>query len=209
MINMQIDVITGINMLGIMAFAFSGAMKAIREELDLLGIFALGIVYALGGGVLRDVLMNKIPYAFSANVEMFFAALGVVAASLVYKIVRKDISSCYYILIPDALGLAAFTMAGAVAAHQAGVAGMGLIFLAAITAVGGGIIGDLLLGKIPSVLKDDCYATCSLIGALSFYIVLWLGVNLPFTSLVSSGITFFVRLLAIQRQWSLPKLTTE
>lgn len=206
---MQIEVITGINLLGIMAFAFSGAMKAIREELDLLGIFALGTVYALGGGVLRDVLINKIPYAFSANIEMFFTALSVVAASLVYKTRRKDIPSCYYIMIPDALGLAAFTMAGAVAAHQAGVTGMGIIFLSAITAVGGGIIGDLLLGKIPSVLKDDCYATCSIIGALCFYLSLWLGADLAVASLLSSGITFAVRLVAIQRQWSLPKLAAE
>ena len=204
---MQFDVVANINILGIMAFAFAGAMKAIRERLDLLGIFVLGIVYALGGGVIRDVLINKIPYAFSANLEVTFAALSVVASSAIYKTLRKDISNCYYILIPDALGLAAFTVTGAVTAYQAGISGLGLIFLSVVTAVGGGVIGDLLLGRIPAVLKDDCYATCAIAGALCFYIAILLSVDLATTSLLSSGITFSVRLLAIQGRWSLPKLT--
>lgn len=204
---MNFEIVAAINILGIMAFAFAGAMKAIREKLDLLGIIVLGLVYALGGGVIRDALIHRIPYAFSANLDVAFAVLGVVAACVVHKLLRKDILNCYYIMIPDALGLAAFTMTGAVTAHQAGISGIGLIFLAAITAVGGGVMGDLLLGKIPSVLKDDCYATCSIAGGFCFYMALLIGSDLATVSLLSCMITFFIRMLAIQGRWSLPKLT--
>ncbi|MDU2064351.1 MAG: TRIC cation channel family protein [Sporomusaceae bacterium] len=203
----HIDLAISMNLLGIIAFAFAGAMKAIQEHLDLLGILILGIVYALGGGVVRDILINRIPYAFSANVDVAVAALGVIMAGVVYRLLKRDISNRSYILIPDALGLAAFTTAGAVTAHQTGISGIGLIFLAAITAVGGGVIGDLLLGKIPAVLKNDCYATCSILGGLCFYLATMWNVDLGITSLVSSSITFLIRLLAIRGQWSLPKLT--
>lgn len=206
-IPMSIDIISISNIIGIIAFAFSGAMKAIRSQLDLLGILALGIVYALGGGVLRDVLIQRIPYVFSANRDVAIAILGVIVAITIYRLKRQDVSNRYYIIVPDALGLAAFTIAGAVTADQATIPGIGLIFLAVVTAVGGGIIGDLLMGRIPAVLQRDCYATCSIVGAICFYIALRLGVNLGVASLLGGGITFLIRLLAIQGRWHLPKLS--
>ena len=203
---MQFDVVMLINMLGLMAFAFVGAMKAIREQMDLLGILVLGIVTAFGGGIIRDVIINKIPYAFSAVFDVSVATLGVLAAGLIYKALEKDLSGSYYILMLDALGLAAFTATGALTAYNAGVTGFGLVFLAAVTAVGGGAVGDLLLGRVPSILKDDCYATCSLVGGAVFYFAALLGADMVKSSLLCSAVTLLIRTLAIHGRWNLPKL---
>lgn len=202
---MQVDFLAIVNLIGVIAFAFSGAMKAIREQLDLLGILVLGIITALGGGIIRDLLINRIPYVFFAFVDVAVAVLGVAAACLIFRLLRKDLSNRYYIVIPDAFGLAAFTLTGALVAYHAGVTGFGQIILASVTAVGGGVIGDLLLGKVPSVLKDDCYATCAIAGGSCFYITLHLGADLSHSSMLCGGLTLLFRMLAIQCRWSLPK----
>lgn len=204
---MPMDVITMIDMLGLLAFAFVGAMKAIGEKLDLLGILVLGLVYALGGGIVRDMLLNRTPNAFSSATDVVVAVLGVIIAAAAYTSMKQDVSSRYYIMIPDALGLAAFTVTGAVIAYEAEASLLGLVFLSVVTAVGGGVIGDLLLGRIPSVLRSDCYATCAIIGAVGFGLAVRMSDNLTEISLLCIGVTFSLRLLAIQCRWALPKLT--
>ena len=204
---MSMDVITMIDMLGLLAFAFVGAMKAIGEKLDLLGILVLGLVYALGGGIVRDMLLNRTPNAFSSATDVVVAVLGVIIAAAAYTSMKQDVSSRYYIMIPDALGLAAFTVTGAVIAYEAEASLLGLVFLSVVTAVGGGVIGDLLLGRIPSVLRSDCYATCAIIGAVGFGLAVRMSGNLTEISLLCIGVTFSLRLLAIQCRWALPKLT--
>ena len=204
---MSMDVITMIDMLGLLAFAFVGAMKAIGEELDLLGVLVLGLVYALGGGIVRDVLLNRSPNVFSSATDVGVAALGVIIAATAYTRLKKDVSTRYYIMIPDALGLSAFTVTGAVIAYQAEASLWGLVFLSVVTAVGGGAIGDLLLGRIPSVLRTDCYATCAIIGAVSFGLGVRMVSDLTEISLLCIGVTFSLRMLAIQWRWALPKLT--
>ena len=204
---MSMDVITMIDMLGLLAFAFVGAMKAIGEELDLLGVLVLGLVYALGGGIVRDVLLNRSPNVFSSATDVGVAALGVIIAATAYTRLKKDVSTRYYIMIPDALGLSAFTVTGAVISYQAEASLWGLVFLSVVTAVGGGAIGDLLLGRIPSVLRTDCYATCAIIGAVSFGLGVRMVSDLTGISLLCIGVTFSLRMLAIQWRWALPKLT--
>lgn len=204
---MSMDVITMIDMLGLLAFAFVGAMKAIGEKLDLLGILVLGLVYALGGGIVRDVLLNRTPNAFSSVTDVGVAALGVIIAAVAYTRLKRDVSNRYYIMIPDALGLAAFTVTGAVISYQAETSLLGLVFLSVVTAVGGGAIGDLLLGRIPSVLRADCYATCAIIGSVGFGLAVRMSSNLTEISLLCIGVTFSLRVLAIQCRWALPKLT--
>ena len=126
---MPMDVITMIDMLGLLAFAFVGAMKAIGEKLDLLGILVLGLVYALGGGIVRDMLLNRTPNAFSSATDVVVAVLGVIIAAAAYTSMKQDVSSRYYIMIPDALGLAAFTVTGAVIAYEAEASLLGLVFM--------------------------------------------------------------------------------
>ncbi len=193
------------NIVGLLAFAVVGSLKAIREGLDLFGITVLGTMTALGGGITRDLLVNHIPTALKSVVDMSVALIGVWLAIVIYKIFKKDISNRFFILIPDAIGLAAFTTTGAIIAYNADVSFFGIIILATLTGIGGGVISDILLGKVPSVLRDDFYASCSIIGSIGFYITISSTNSLNTAAVVCSLIVLMVRILAILYKWNLPK----
>ncbi|GAB6077711.1 trimeric intracellular cation channel family protein [Hydrogenobaculum acidophilum] len=192
-----------INLLGIVAFSISGSLKAIKEGLDLLGITVLAITTALGGGILRDVIINTVPIAFKSKENMIFAILGLLIGISIYKF--EGIENSMLILIPDAIGLSAFSATGAMVAYNTNVNIFGIVILATLTGVGGGVISDILLGKIPSVLKDDFYASCSIIGAILFYITITISSNITFSAIACVISVFIVRILAIMLNWRLPR----
>lgn len=195
------------NIIGLIAFAITGSLKAIEEKLDLLGIVVLGTITALGGGITRDLLVNYIPNALKSISDMSFAIVGVWIALIIYKIFGVDIKNKYIIQIPDAIGLAAFTTTGAIIAYNVEVSFFGVIILATLTGVGGGIISDILLGKVPSVLRDDFYASCAIIGAVSFYIAILSGLSIGISGFICSVVVLMIRILAIIYKWSLPKFS--
>ncbi|WP_029522328.1 trimeric intracellular cation channel family protein [Persephonella sp. KM09-Lau-8] len=195
------------NMIGLVAFAVMGSFKALREGLDLFGITVLGVLTALGGGITRDLLVNKIPNALTSYSDFAFALIGVWLAIVLYRIFQKDISNRYFILIPDAIGLSAFTTTGAMIAYNADVSFFGIVILATLTGIGGGIISDILLGKIPVVLKDDFYASCAIIGAVAFYISVKSGLGLNSSAVICSLSVLMIRVLAILYKWKLPRFS--
>jgi len=197
------SVFSFINLVGIVAFSISGTLKAIKEDLDLLGITVLAITTALGGGILRDVIINTIPIAFKSKENMIFTILGLLIGVSLYKF--EGIESSMLILIPDAVGLSAFSTTGAMIAYKVGVNVFGIVILATLTGVGGGVISDILLGKIPSVLKDDFYASCSIIGAVIFYITTTVFKNITLAASFCVISVFSIRMLAIMLKWKLPK----
>nr|WP_297454144.1 trimeric intracellular cation channel family protein [Persephonella sp.] len=195
------------NMIGLIAFAVMGSFKALREGLDLFGITVLGVLTALGGGITRDLLVNNIPNALTSYSDFAFALIGVWLAIVLYRVFQKDISNRYFILIPDAIGLSAFTTTGAMIAYNADVSFFGIVILATLTGIGGGIISDALLGKIPVVLKDDFYASCAIIGAVAFYISVKSGLSLNSSAIICSLSVLMIRVLAILYKWKLPRFS--
>lgn len=153
------------NLIGIVIFSFAGALKGIREGLNMLGVATLGVVTSLGGGMLRDIIVGRMPNALVSYYDMSFALLGVFLSLILYEKLRKPLETQYTFLILDAIGISAFTATGALLAYKAGASFYGVILLATITGVGGGAIAHVLLRRIPWILKEDYYATCSIIGA--------------------------------------------
>lgn len=194
------------NDIGLLAFAVAGSYKAIDRKLDILGVAVLGFATALGGGITRDILANRSPAAFSGYNDISFAFAGIVAAILLYKVTKKDMSQTILIKMSDAVGLAAFTVTGAVVAYNADFNIAGIILLATSTAVGGGLISDVLTNKIPMVLAKDFYATCTIIGAVWFYILTVLGVNEDVNMYTTFFVVFALRAAAIVFNWHLPKV---
>ncbi len=192
---------------GTFAFAMSGAFKAIRKNLDLLGILVLGFATAMGGGVVRDALLHRTPVAFTTNLYALFSLLGC-ALACVWHFAAKNrvfLDEDRAFLLLDALGLAVFAVIGASAGASAGLKPWGVVFLAALTGAGGGAIRDLLVVEIPMVLHADFYATAALLGGLAF--VLLSGAGLPPSVVSALGFltTFLLRSAAIFLGWSLPK----
>ena len=187
---------------GTIAFAVLGAMAGIYKKLDVFGVVLLALATAVGGGIMRDVVIsNTPPMAFR---DPTYVIVGIGSAFLAMMLRGLCERFVFIIQVCDAIGLGSFTAAGA---NTAMVCGQGslitVIFLAVVTAVGGGVIRDVLIQQLSSVLYKEIYATASLAGAVVFYIVYQY-----FSAATAMYICFFVttglRLLALKYHWNLP-----
>ncbi|MCQ2437115.1 MAG: trimeric intracellular cation channel family protein [Clostridia bacterium] len=199
--------------IGTVAFAVSGAMCAIDRELDLFGVLLLGIITATGGGMLRDVILGATPpAAFIDPVYVLTAAIVSLLVFLVAYIRPERYSRTHETVdrridIFDAIGLGIFAVTGAEAAMAAGH-GDNLflcVFMGMNTAVGGGILRDILSMRVPMVLVKHVYALAAIIGALAFCLLVRC---LPpaLAMFLAAGVTFVIRRLAVRFNWNLPKV---
>lgn len=200
--------------IGTVAFSISGAIHAIGKKLDLLGVVVLGCLTALGGGVLRDILMGQIPpYAFSSFYYLIAATAAALAVFCVAWFFRKGYLAHLTLLeqvnnVFDAIGLGAFSVVGVQMALDGGY-GDNLffcVFLGVTTGCGGGILRDLMCAKVPGVLTKHIYALASAAGGVLY----WVLVRLHTVDLISVGCSIMaviaIRMLATVFRWSLPKL---
>jgi uncharacterized membrane protein YeiH len=194
------------NVVGLVAFAMVGSLKAADADLDLFGVTVLGVLTALGGGTMRDVLVGRTPASLQSVTEMSVAFVGVALAALLSRSIAGRLRDHPVVLFPDAIGLAAFAATGALVGSQAGLSPYGVVILATLTAVGGGSLADLLLTRVPVVLREDFYATPALFGGVVFWLVTQLGVVVDTAALVCAGFVFSVRMLALRYEWELPRV---
>lgn len=192
---------------GIIAFALSGFYAAARERLDLLGIFIAAFLTALGGGITRDAIADKMPYTFTHFLPTFLV-IGTVMAAVLLRLNKHDkLEQTKIFVISDTLGLVSFAISGSLVGIDAGFNVFGIIMLGLITAVGGSCLRDMLLNKIPFFLVGEFYATVAIIVSLAMYILS----EFDRMSLVSTAAVFVVgvtlRLVAYHKKWKLPKLS--
>lgn len=194
------------NVVGLVAFAMVGSLKAADADLDLFGVTVLGVLTALGGGTMRDVLVGRTPASLQSVGEMSVAFVGVGLAVVLTRVIPDRLRDHPAVLLPDAVGLAAFAATGALVGSQAGLSPYGVVILATLTAVGGGSLADLLLTRVPVVLREDFYATPALFGGVAFWLLLRLDVTGDTAALVCAGLVFSIRVLALRYEWELPRV---
>ena len=199
------------DMIGTIAFAISGALVGVARRMDIFGMAVLALATAIGGGIVRDVLLGYFPPNSLRNIVYVTVVISVtIIVFIIYnsryrKHAMGPRSRASY-LLADAVGLASFTVTGASAGFKLyPELPIFIVLLGTITAVGGGIIRDMLAQRIPSVLKEDVYALPSVIGGIVYYLMVisnWVGeaVYGSFT------VVLVIRLLAIKYNWSLPKV---
>jgi uncharacterized membrane protein YeiH len=194
------------NAVGLVAFAFSGAVTGLTEGLDLFGIVLLGAVTALGGGALRDVLVVQVPSMLGSPSYVGYALAGIALAVLARRR-SSGMLHRWYFLLSDAVGLASFTVSGCLvaSAHQCGV--IGHILLGLATAVGGGLLRDMLVGRISLILRREVYASCAIVGALVFKAFTGTPGMLTWASFAAMAVTFGMRMAAIAYDWQLPRFS--
>ncbi len=203
-----------LNIIGTVSFAVSGALVSVKARLDLFGVVFLGIVTAFGGGIMRDVLLGfDIPQIFTQSYLVLIALLISVAVFIVLYVNRKsllklDARISYFNNFFDAIGLGAFTVMGTETAFATGVYENMLlsVTLGFLTAVGGGIIRDVLANNAPFVLKKHVYALVSIFGAFVYYCMRVCGMPVTPASSVVIGLVFALRLFATKYEWTLPKI---
>jgi len=190
--------------IGIIAFAMSGFFVAVRNNLDLLGVLIATFLTALGGGIIRDITVNKVPFTFSHT----YPALIVIVVMLLLIIFkfhkRNSLENKPLFILSDSIGLVSFSISGALIALDAGFNLAGVIAMSFITAVGGGIARDVIINEVPFVLKTGFYGTVSILIALVLYLLHQQNL-MSFTVITALFVAALsLRLLAYYKKWSIP-----
>ncbi|URA09749.1 trimeric intracellular cation channel family protein [Thermospira aquatica] len=191
-----------LNIVGIVAFAVSGAMKGMKYSLDILGVVVLGILTALGGGMVRDVLLNQLPEALRHE-EVILYAIG--SSVVTYLLGRRVKNISQWVRYFDALGLALFTTVGAEKGMSASLGLLGVIIMGTSTGVVGGMLRDIFVGEIPSVLREEIYASFCIVGSGIYYLFRFLSFPNSWSIALVVGFIFVGRVLAIRYSWHLPR----
>lgn len=200
---MNPDLALALDVTGTIVFALSGALLAVRKDLDIVGIIVLSVAAGLGGGMVRDVLLGDTPPVALENELYLLIATGSGLLAFFFhpRLGRLNLS----IRLLDALGLGVFAVAGALKSLEAGLSPVPAVLLGVVTGVGGGVIRDLLGGEIPLILRRDVYALAALSGATACVVVAEMGY--PAGASAASGIciTFVLRALAMKFGWHAPR----
>ncbi|MEN4053588.1 MULTISPECIES: TRIC cation channel family protein [Sulfurimonas] len=190
--------------IGIIAFAMSGFFVAVRNHLDLLGVLIATFLTALGGGILRDITVDKIPFTFSHNYPAVIV-ISVMLLLIVFKFhKRNSLENKPLFILSDSIGLVSFSISGALIAIEANFNLTGVIAMGFITAVGGGIARDVIINEVPFVLKTGFYGTVSIFISISLYF-LHLQNAISFIAISTIFVlALTLRLLAYYKKWSIP-----
>ena len=199
-----------LNIFGLFVFAVSGALTALRNDLDLFGVALIGFVTGVGGGTIRDVMLGSFPVwwiddPFAVPVCLAGAALATIAQPIIASRLKA-------LIWADALGLSVFAVLGAQSALAVGAAPGVAIFMGGVSATFGGVVRDVLLNEPPLILKQDIYATAALLGAGVYVGLLTIGIDNGLAAPVAAAATFAIRAAAIlfnipSPRYALPRKT--
>jgi uncharacterized membrane protein YeiH len=193
-----------LDLIGVFVFALAGATAAIRQRLDLFGVLVLSFATASAGGILRDLLIGAVPPAAFADWRYLAAAM---LAGLVTIFWHPQIERLRNpVRVFDALGLGLFAVAGTQKALAAGLHPVMAAVLGMLTGIGGGVMRDLLLSRVPVVFQSDIYALAALAGALIVVLGHWLGWPAMPTAIAGALLCFGLRILAMWFNWHLPSV---
>lgn len=198
-----------LEVIGTLAFAASGAMTAMKKRMDLLGVIVLGVVTAIGGGILRDVILGITPpLAFR---DPLCAVVAVVTSVVVFipairrRLTHNELHFDAILLVMDSVGLGVFTAMGIwnTLSFSPDRSTFLLVFVGVLTGVGGGVLRDVLAGNTPYILVKHIYACASLVGAVSCTL-LWRVLPEYAAMSISMVLVVVIRLLAAHYRWNLP-----
>lgn len=186
--------ITILDFIGIITFAMYGSYLAQRKGFDIFGITVLAFVSSFGGGTIRDLILNRLPIYFTSYTYPLMVLVGVILSILIYKKFHK---LTYPMLFIDAVGLVAFSFIGAQLAAVAGLGLVGIVLLATVSAIGGGIIRDTIIGRTPDIFYQDFYASPAVLLGIGYY-ALQSHIANPVMSGLLIVTIYIIRVLAIK-----------
>jgi len=157
------------DLIAVAVFAASGAIAGVAAQLDLLGLLVLASVTAIGGGTIRDVLLNRHPIFWISDTAPVFIIIASVVCTLVWAHFLPIPTDA--LLIADALGLSLFAISGAQVAEKAGCRAPIIILMGTLTGAGGGVLRDMLSAKVPLILRQDIYASAAIAGVVVYLIL--------------------------------------
>ncbi|WP_018350466.1 trimeric intracellular cation channel family protein [Longispora albida] len=190
------------DLLGVAVFAAAGAAAGARKRLDVFGVTVIGVVTALGGGLLRDLILHKGPPLALSDWRYLGVAVAVALAGFwLHPFLTRPRRT---LIVMDAAGLGLFTVTGTLTSLDAGVPTVEAVLLGALSGFGGGILRDLLMAEIPSVLRREVYALAALAGAGLVTALDRTGFREPHWVALAAVLVFALRLIALKLPWQVP-----
>jgi uncharacterized membrane protein YeiH len=186
-----------LDLTGTFAFGLNGALTALRAtRLDVVGVVTLGVITAVGGGIIRDVLIGSIPPG--AFVDWRYLTLAILGALIAFGLGKALSRLDTTITVFDAIGLSVFAVIGATKALEAGLGAFPAALLGVVTAVGGGTIRDSFLGQVPTVLRSELYAIPALVAATITVAIIRLDAYSLLSALGAAAVCFVIRMLGVR-----------
>jgi uncharacterized membrane protein YeiH len=198
------DLLYWMDLIGVFVFAISGALVAMRYKFDPFGILVLAFVTALGGGSLRDVIIDSHPLAWVNDINYIFCVSLAVVVSIVFRRTIDKVGKTMFIF--DTIGIAVFTLLGLEKAISMGISEPIAITLGVTSAVFGGVIRDVLANREPLLFRSEVYATTCLIGATIYALMYNLDVSRDINFITSALVIVASRTIVVKRNIQLPKV---
>ncbi len=190
--------------IGIIAFGMSGFFVATRAKLDFLGVLISVFLTAFGGGVIRDITVDKTPYIFIHNIPAI-VVFTIMLLLIIFRLHRREsVENKAWFILSDSIGLVSFSITGALVAIEYELNLTGVLVLSFVTAVGGGIIRDIIINEVPFVFKTGFYGTVSLLVGVLVYLLSMFKVMsfYPMVGVFLLGVS--IRVIAYYKKWSVP-----
>lgn len=192
------------DLFGVAVFAITGALMAGRKSMDLFGVLVIAIITALGGGTLRDVILDNHPVSWIRNDIYILVATLAALGTVIWVRMTRPIHE-KGLLIADAFGLSVFTVIGTEVALQYAMPSSTAVIMGVMTGVAGGVMRDVICNEIPLIFKKEIYATACLAGAVTFVLLRMLETPHWLDTGVAMLVVLVIRLAAIRWRFSLPR----
>ena len=198
------ELIYVLDILGTFAFALSGALVASDKKFDLFGVLIIAFVTAVGGGMLRDVLINAHPINWIGDLNYIWTIFIAVIFTFLFKSKIAHLSKTMFLF--DTVGLGVFTLLGLQKGLSFNLHPFIALIMGMISAVFGGVLRDVLTGQVPLIFQKEIYASACLAGGISFLILNYLGVQGNVNFVISASVIVIIRIIAVKFKLELPKI---
>lgn len=193
-----------LDILGLIAFAISGALAGIEKKLDFFGVFVIAMVTSIGGGTLRDLLIGNTPVFWLLNLQTFYIVVATTIISIIFRQHLSFLRTSLFLF--DTIGIGIFTIIGIEKGLAINFSPIVCILLGTVTACFGGVARDILCNEIPVIFRKEIYATACLVGGFMFFGLKLLNINDDVIYVATAGTIILIRILAVRHNWSFPKI---
>ena len=191
-----------LDLVGVAVFAVSGVLAARNRGLDLLGVIVIAAITAIGGGTLRDLLLNRYPIFWITDAQYLTVSIASALLTVAYVRVRPPPGKA--LLVADAVGLALFALSGAQVAEAAQCPAIIVVLMGTMTGVAGGVLRDVITAQVPLILRRDIYATAAIVGVALYLLLQAVGLQRSRAFAAGMVVVVALRLLAIRWRLQLP-----
>lgn len=196
-----------LDVLGTIAFAISGVSAAMNKRMDAFGVLIIAFVTSVGGGTLRDILINQTPVTWMVDMTYVYVIFAATVFTVIFKQKINYLRTSLFLF--DTIGIAVFTVVGIQKGLAANLHPIICVSLGTMTASFGGVLRDMLCNDIPVIFRKEIYATACILGGIAYFLLRYLPINDNIIFMIAGAVVILVRLIAVKYHISLPTLYKE